>query len=759
TSCSYTPQQNEIVKRKHRHILNVVRLHTYVLNRKSPYDIVYNMSHSLKHLRSFSYLAYATVLNSHDKFGSRSEKCVLVGYSNFKKGYKLWSLDNKQIVYFRDVKFFEDIFSFKQNVSTGIDKSVQDVNHLNFFNTNILNYLPEIPSDEERMNPTPIRHASQHKHWVDAMNAEMDDLYRNNTWDIVDLPVGRKAIDCLYDFTPGYFPANETKVCKLNKSLYGLKQSLRQWNGKLTVALLENDFVQSKIDYSLFTKSFGNVFIALLVYVDDIIITENRSHLKTALKVIMYLKGSPGKGINVIKGFVFGIDPKAYSDADWISKRSGHGFFFRVVEGAGALGSLGALKASTHHVITMFLYPLGAVEAACALEVDAMRALDLVEAVRTLDLVEVEAVVALDVVGLSLNIIISESLKPSDDCVFVPLKETMKAGLATLGLVDEDYLFFHPLLSLIHLRGSLLPPSGEVNVVDTADKSVSGTFMPHVTQPKAQTAKRPKKKKIPSSTQPETIYPEIVQTNDANITFLGSGPITMELDDFGSNIHSMHSDDLTSLTGFETPGSNDVESNSVTKEHSADNLNATSDGEFALPNASADVSTISNPLGHLRRELSIMSSKVDQLDTRITNLFSKFDLRICSNYYFAVYGRENLVILSSENENSEDIILGNKDLEDEPPIKKLKVLILTLEIPTPTPLSSPIPKHLLNPLQQKLSVEQFTDKLFSTTSSRFAPLPHREPTPPRDPSKGKGVVIEEPMKELIPYIKEGGYDL
>nr|GEV94062.1 hypothetical protein [Tanacetum cinerariifolium] len=85
-------------------------------------------------------------------------------------------------------------------------------------------------------------------------------------------------------------------------------------------------------------------------------------------------------------------------------------FMAAVVEGDGALGSLGAFKASTHHVITMFLYPLRAVEVACALEVDAMRALDLVEAVGALDLVEVEAVVALDVVGLSLNIIISESL-------------------------------------------------------------------------------------------------------------------------------------------------------------------------------------------------------------------------------------------------------------------------------------------------------------------------------------------------------------
>ncbi|GJX06791.1 putative RNA-directed DNA polymerase [Tanacetum coccineum] len=111
TSCSYTPQQNGIVERKHRHLLNVARLlfqggiplhmwseciltATYLINRlptsvlngKSPYDLVYNKPPSLKHLRSFGCLTYATILNSHDKFVSRSKKCVLIGYSNSKKG-------------------------------------------------------------------------------------------------------------------------------------------------------------------------------------------------------------------------------------------------------------------------------------------------------------------------------------------------------------------------------------------------------------------------------------------------------------------------------------------------------------------------------------------------------------------------------------------------------------------------------------------------------------------------------------------------
>jgi hypothetical protein len=76
-------------------------------------------------------------------------------------------------------------------------------------------------------------------------------------------------------FPEGYFPKDDTRVCRLKKSLYGLKQAPRQWNAKLTATLIENGFSQSKSDYSLFTKSDNGVFLALLVYVDDIIITGN----------------------------------------------------------------------------------------------------------------------------------------------------------------------------------------------------------------------------------------------------------------------------------------------------------------------------------------------------------------------------------------------------------------------------------------------------------------------------------------------------
>nr|GEX09668.1 ribonuclease H-like domain-containing protein [Tanacetum cinerariifolium] len=50
-------------------------------------------------------------------------------------------------------------------------------------------------------------------------------------------------------------------------------EATSQWNAKLTSTLIENGFSQSKSDYSLYTKSDKGVFVALLVYVDDIIST------------------------------------------------------------------------------------------------------------------------------------------------------------------------------------------------------------------------------------------------------------------------------------------------------------------------------------------------------------------------------------------------------------------------------------------------------------------------------------------------------
>lgn len=63
--------------------------------------------------------------------------------------------------------------------------------------------------------------------------------------------------------------------CADSKSLYGLKQANKQWFTKLSSTIVDHGFIQSKSDYSIFTKVNKGLVIILLVYMDDILIASN----------------------------------------------------------------------------------------------------------------------------------------------------------------------------------------------------------------------------------------------------------------------------------------------------------------------------------------------------------------------------------------------------------------------------------------------------------------------------------------------------
>ncbi|GJY79224.1 putative RNA-directed DNA polymerase [Tanacetum coccineum] len=182
--------------------------------------------------------------------------------------------------------------------------------------------------------------------------------------------------DVYMDLPPGYYDPFKTKVCKLVKSLYGLKQAPRQWNEKLTSVLNENDDIVvtgnnveeiSKFNIFLASK-FKIKDLGSLKYFLGIEVLRNKqglclsqrkyclellseygllackliatpmqqnvslsheetdkdksimhsplkSHFSAGLRVLRYLKQSPGLGVQVYHGNKLSLH--AYSDADW----------------------------------------------------------------------------------------------------------------------------------------------------------------------------------------------------------------------------------------------------------------------------------------------------------------------------------------------------------------------------------------------------------------------------------------------------------
>lgn len=89
-------------------------------------------------------------------------------------------------------------------------------------------------------------------------------------------------------YTPsGTLPCNP--VCRLHKSMYGLKKASRQWYQCFSTVILSAGFTQSPGgDNTLFIKQAGSSFIALPIYVDDKLIASNNDAGLQALKSILH---------------------------------------------------------------------------------------------------------------------------------------------------------------------------------------------------------------------------------------------------------------------------------------------------------------------------------------------------------------------------------------------------------------------------------------------------------------------------------------
>ncbi|GJV24487.1 retrovirus-related pol polyprotein from transposon TNT 1-94 [Tanacetum coccineum] len=224
-------------------------------------------------------------------------------------------------------------------------------------------------------DPNTFAEAINDERWRVAMQKEIEALENNGTWTITDLPPGKKVItvaaaknwelhqmdfrnaflhgdlneEVYMKIPPGFSSQKSGKVCRLQKSLYGLRQASRNWFAKLPMALKSYDFVQSLSDYSLFTLRRGNTHLNVLVYVDDLIISGNNSNKVKTFKAYLSRRFHM-KNLGVLKYFL-GIEVARNSEGNFLCQRK---YALNIFSEAGLLGAKPAnIPLEQHHRLTL----------------------------------------------------------------------------------------------------------------------------------------------------------------------------------------------------------------------------------------------------------------------------------------------------------------------------------------------------------------------------------------------------------------------
>lgn len=92
--------------------------------------------------------------------------------------------------------------------------------------------------------------------------------------------------EVVYMKQPEGFSSNDGEhlVCKLKKSIYGLKQASRQWYLKFHDVISSFGFVENLMDQCIYQKVSGSKICFLILYVDDILLASNNKWLLCEIK-------------------------------------------------------------------------------------------------------------------------------------------------------------------------------------------------------------------------------------------------------------------------------------------------------------------------------------------------------------------------------------------------------------------------------------------------------------------------------------------
>ena len=85
-------------------------------------------------------------------------------------------------------------------------------------------------------------------------------------------------------------PGQNKKVCKLVKSLYGLKQTPKQWHEKFDKAMISSGFKINECDKCVYVKDTNDGYVILCLYVDDMLIVGSNDKIINSTKKMLNSK-------------------------------------------------------------------------------------------------------------------------------------------------------------------------------------------------------------------------------------------------------------------------------------------------------------------------------------------------------------------------------------------------------------------------------------------------------------------------------------
>lgn len=213
------------------------RCPTKAVQGKTPYEALTGKKPKVGHLRVFGCAAYFHIAkDERHKLDSKSRKCVFMGYSDNRKGYRLFDDKKRKIIHSRDVTFNELVSGTEKDNElenetsyVRIEYPSEDEEVDGVSNNESSDELDDTEPDHEEepavrrstrerkcpdhfgvwvniadvKEPATVAEAQtgpDREKWKDAMDAEYKSLISNNVWELVELPKNSRVISSKWIF-------------------------------------------------------------------------------------------------------------------------------------------------------------------------------------------------------------------------------------------------------------------------------------------------------------------------------------------------------------------------------------------------------------------------------------------------------------------------------------------------------------------------------------------------------------------------------